>query len=171
MTRYRFVEAESSRYPVTQLCRITQVSRTAYYEWPDRPPSQRAQDDVALLATIKAIHAASDGQYGVPRVLAELRAQGHEVGRKRRSSSRSSVVSPSLSPASTAACSTQRRTAVSLRSISRQIVGIVRSPCRTKATTSALNALVNDRRGRRPAPWPSTFFRIRTPSSWAHAHI
>ena len=83
MTRYRFVEAESSRYPVTQLCRITQVSRTAYYEWQDRPPSQREQDDAALLATIKAIHAASDGQYGVPRVLAELRAQGHEVGRKR----------------------------------------------------------------------------------------
>ena len=83
MTRYRFVEAESSRYPVTQLCRITQVSRTADYEWQDRQPSQREQDDAALLAKIKAIHAASDGQYGVPRVLAELRAQGHEVGRKR----------------------------------------------------------------------------------------
>jgi transposase InsO family protein len=83
MTRYRFVEAESSRYPVTQLCRITQVSRTAYYEWQDRQPSQREQDDAALLAKIKAIHAASDGQYGVPRVLAELRAQGHEVGRTR----------------------------------------------------------------------------------------
>jgi len=83
MTRYRFVEAESSRYPVTQLCRITQVSRTAYYEWQDRQPSQREQDDAALLAKIKAIHAASDGQYGGPRVLAELRAQGHEVGRKR----------------------------------------------------------------------------------------
>jgi len=59
------------------------VSRTAYYEWQDRQPSQREQDDAALLAKIKAIHAASDGQYGVPRVLAELRAQGHEVGRKR----------------------------------------------------------------------------------------
>jgi hypothetical protein len=91
--------------------------------------------------------------------------------RNRRSSSRSSVVSPSRSPASTATCSTQRRTAVSLRSISRQIVGSVRSPCRTKATTSALNEAVNDRRARRLAPLPSTFFRIRTPSSWAHAHI
>ena len=35
MSRYRFVEAESSRYSVTQLCRIAQVSRTAYYEWQD----------------------------------------------------------------------------------------------------------------------------------------
>ena len=72
MTRYRFVEAESGRYPVAQLCRIAQVSRTAYYEWQDGPPSQRERDDAALLAKIKVIHAASDGQYGVPRVLGGL---------------------------------------------------------------------------------------------------
>lgn len=83
MSRYRFVEAESRRYPVTQLCRMTQVSRTAYYEWQERQPSKREQDDAALTAKIRGIHAASGGQYGVPRVLAELRAQGHDVGRKR----------------------------------------------------------------------------------------
>jgi transposase InsO family protein len=83
MTRYRFVEAESSRYPVAQVCRIAQVSRTAYYAWQDGQPSQRERDDAALTARIRAIHAASGGQYGVPRVLAELRAQGHDVGRKR----------------------------------------------------------------------------------------
>lgn len=83
MTRYRFVEAESRRYSVTQLCRIAQVSRAAFYEWQDRQPSQRELDDAALTAKIRAIHAASGGQYGSPRVLAELRAQGHDVGRKR----------------------------------------------------------------------------------------
>jgi transposase InsO family protein len=83
MSRYRFVEAESGRYPVTQLCRVTEVSRTAFYEWLDGQPSQRERDDAALTAMIRAIHKASDGQYGVPRVLAELRAQGHDVGRKR----------------------------------------------------------------------------------------
>jgi transposase InsO family protein len=83
MSRYRFVEAESRRYSVTQLCRMAQVSRTAYYEWQDGQPSQRERDDAALTVKIRAIHAASDGQYGVPRVLAELRAQGHDVGRKR----------------------------------------------------------------------------------------
>ena len=83
MSRYRFVEAESRRYSVTQLCRIAQVSRTAYYEWQERQPSQRELDDAALTATIRAIHAASSGQYGSPRVLAELQAQGHDVGRKR----------------------------------------------------------------------------------------
>jgi putative transposase len=83
MSRYRFVEAESSRYPVAQVCRIAEVSRAAYYEWKQRPVSTRAQADAALTAKIRAIHAASGGQYGVPRVLAELRAQGHDVGRKR----------------------------------------------------------------------------------------
>ena len=83
MSRYRFVEAESSRFPVTKLCRIAEVSRAAYYEWKERPTSEREQADAALTAKIRAIHAASGGQYGVPRVLAELRAQGHDVGRKR----------------------------------------------------------------------------------------
>jgi transposase InsO family protein len=83
MNRYRFVEAESRRYPVAQVCRIAEVSRAAYYEWKTQPASTRAQADAALTAVIRAIHAASDGQYGVPRVLVELRAQGHAVGRKR----------------------------------------------------------------------------------------
>jgi transposase InsO family protein len=46
--------------------------------------SQRAQDDAALTVKIRAIQAASRGQYGAPRVLAERRAQGHDdIGRKR----------------------------------------------------------------------------------------
>jgi transposase InsO family protein len=83
MTRYRFVEAESSRYPVAQVCRIAQVSRAAYYAWQATPVSPRATADAALTAQIRAIHAASGGQYGVPRVVAELRAQGVDVGKKR----------------------------------------------------------------------------------------
>lgn len=83
MNRYRFVEAEKGRYPVTQLCRMAQVSRAAYYEWQDGHPSARQESDAVLMAAIRAIHKASGGQYGVPRVLAELRAQGHDVGRKR----------------------------------------------------------------------------------------
>jgi len=83
MSRYRFVEAESSRYPVTRLCRMAEVSRAAYYQWQEGRGSARQAADAALTAAIRAIHAASRGQYGVPRVLAELRAQGYDVGRKR----------------------------------------------------------------------------------------
>jgi putative transposase len=81
MSRYRLVEAERGRYPVTRLCRMAQVSRAAYYEWQEATVSPRQEADAALTAAIRAIHAASGGQYGVPRVLAELRAQGYDVGR------------------------------------------------------------------------------------------
>ena len=83
MSQYRFIEAEKGRYPVTRLCRMAQVSRAAYYQWQDGRESARAAADAALTAAIRAIHTASRGQYGVPRVLAELRAQGYDVGRKR----------------------------------------------------------------------------------------
>jgi hypothetical protein len=83
MSRYRFVEAEKGRYPVTRLCRMAQVSRAAYYQWQDGRGSARQAAAAALLAAIRAIHAASGGQYGVPRVLAGVRAQSYDVGRKR----------------------------------------------------------------------------------------
>jgi hypothetical protein len=83
MSRYRFVEAESRRYPVVRVCRIVQVSRAAYYAWKEQPVSARAHANAALTAKIRAIHTASDGQYGVPRVRPELHAQGEAVGRKR----------------------------------------------------------------------------------------
>ena len=83
MSRYRFVGAESSRYPVTRLCRMVQVSRAAYYQWQEGRGWVRQAADAALTAAIRAIHTASGGQYGVPRILVELRAQGHDVGRKR----------------------------------------------------------------------------------------
>jgi hypothetical protein len=48
----------------------------------------------------------------------------------------------------------------------RQIAGSDHSPRRTKAMTSALNSGVNDRRGRRRAPFPpSACFPIWTPST------
>jgi putative transposase len=81
MTRYRFIEAESSRYPVAQVCRIAQVSRASYYAWKGTPVSARVIEDAALTARIRAIHAASGGQYGVPRVLAELRARARTSAR------------------------------------------------------------------------------------------
>src|SRR4029077_7964753 len=66
------------------------------------------------------------------------------------SSARSSVVSaPSRPrPASTSACSTQRRSAVSVRSSSRATIATLFPLCRTTLTASALNSGVNDRRPR-----------------------
>ena len=69
-------------YPIATLCRVLGVSPAGYHAWRRRSPSARAGADAALLERIRSIHAASHGTYGVPRIHAELRASGHQVGRK-----------------------------------------------------------------------------------------
>ncbi|MGZ6589865.1 MAG: IS3 family transposase [Solirubrobacteraceae bacterium] len=66
------------------MCRALGVNRTSFHDWVGRAPSDRALTDAFLIEKIEAIHAASDGTYGVRRVHAELRlAHGVRVGRKR----------------------------------------------------------------------------------------
>jgi len=59
------------------------VSRSGYYDWRDRPPSRRSQQDAALTDKIYEIHRRSRETYGAPRVHAELRSIGVRCGRKR----------------------------------------------------------------------------------------
>jgi putative transposase len=65
------------------LCRLLEISASGYYAWSTRPASARARADAELLDRIRAIHARSRGTYGVPRIHAELAAQGIQVSRKR----------------------------------------------------------------------------------------
>lgn len=80
---YAFIRLHASEYPVALACRALGVSRSGYYDWRDRPESERARDDRALSALITQAHTASRHTYGAPRVHAELRAQGYRVARKR----------------------------------------------------------------------------------------
>ncbi len=83
MSRYRFIEAEKARYPITLLCRMLGVARAGYYAWRTRGPSARAQADAALSVRIVRLHQTSRTTYGAPRIHAELAAAGERVGRKR----------------------------------------------------------------------------------------
>jgi putative transposase len=65
------------------MCRLLGVSASGYYAWQQRPPSARAQADAALTESIRAIHERSRETYGMPRIHAELAAEGQLVGRKR----------------------------------------------------------------------------------------
>jgi putative transposase len=65
------------------MCRVLGVSPSGFYAWAKRAPSRRAQADAQLLERIGAIHAASHGTYGAPRIHAELAAHDVHVGRKR----------------------------------------------------------------------------------------
>jgi len=83
VTVFRFVEREKAAHPVTMLCRVLGVSPSGYWAWRDRPRSARAAADEDLTERILAIHRASRGTYGAPRVQAELAAAGTACGRKR----------------------------------------------------------------------------------------
>jgi transposase InsO family protein len=78
------VAVEKANHSVNMLCRVLKVSRSGFYAWHGREPSQRALADAALRKAIVAIHSASRETYGVPRVHAELRSgRGIHCSRKR----------------------------------------------------------------------------------------
>ncbi len=65
------------------MCRVLVVSRAGYYAWQQRPPSVHAQVDSQLRVAIRAIHGASRGRYGSPRIHRVLQAQQWRCSRKR----------------------------------------------------------------------------------------
>ena len=79
MSTFRLIAAEKANHPVDLLCQLLGVSRSGFYAWQSRPPSDRALSDAWLLERIREIHAANRGVYGAPRVHAELRL-GHDIG-------------------------------------------------------------------------------------------
>ena len=72
-----FVEQEKANHAVALMCRLFEVSKSGYYAWRNRPPSARSVADAELLVRIKTIHEESRGNYGAPRIHAELRLKHH----------------------------------------------------------------------------------------------
>jgi putative transposase len=84
VTAYRIISAERARTPVSLACELLGVSRSGYYDWERRAPSDRALTDAWLIEQIEQIHAANRGVYGWRRIHAELRiAHGIRVSGKR----------------------------------------------------------------------------------------
>ena len=77
------MKANQATWPIATMARLLEVSTSGFYAWRARGPSKRACSDADLRAHIRAIHARSRGTYGMPRIHAELAAQGVHVGRKR----------------------------------------------------------------------------------------
>jgi putative transposase len=80
---FRFIAAEKENHSVKTMCRVLGVSRSGYYAWAGRGPSERDRANEQMLEEIRRVHAASDGTYGPRRVAKQLRAEGHVVNRKR----------------------------------------------------------------------------------------
>ncbi|MFT4295818.1 MAG: IS3 family transposase [Micropruina sp.] len=79
------IDAERANYTIGRMCRLLGVDRRRYYEWRQRKTvglSRREQRMAELTETIKAHHEASDGTYGAPRIVHDLREAGETVSVK-----------------------------------------------------------------------------------------
>jgi transposase InsO family protein len=87
VSRYRCVEDQKAAgFPVTTACEAAGVSTSGYYDWHAREaagPTERELADDELIELMREIHAASDGNYGVPRMHRELRRAGLVVNKKK----------------------------------------------------------------------------------------
>lgn len=81
--KYEFIAKHRGVWPVTWICEVLGVSRSGFYEWLERPLSQRSVKDRSILAEVKASHERSGGSYGVRRVWPDVVEAGFEVGRER----------------------------------------------------------------------------------------
>lgn len=81
--KYAWIDRHRQQYPIAMSCRVLDVSRSGFYEWRDRPPSQRQRQDTQLLGHIRRIHRFSRENYGARKVHQALLAEGIACGRDR----------------------------------------------------------------------------------------
>ena len=65
------------------MAEVLAVSVSGFYSWLKRPKSRQAEEDEVLTEQIIMFHCGSRYTYGSPRIHRDLRAAGHQVGRKR----------------------------------------------------------------------------------------
>ena len=55
------------------MCKLFEVSRSGYYAWRDRPPSERSKMDAQILEAIEESHRKSRRIYGVRKIYADIK--------------------------------------------------------------------------------------------------
>ena len=84
---YTFIAEEKANpdcvWSIAEMCRVLEVSRSGFYDWESRPPSDRELSDRQLAVEIEAIWECSARTYGAPRVHAWLHKHGFNPSCKR----------------------------------------------------------------------------------------
>jgi transposase InsO family protein len=75
---FAWIEERCDQWPIALLCRVLEVSRSGFYAWRSRKPSDTEVRREKLAKEITEIHAEVKGRYGSPRIHAELVDRGHE---------------------------------------------------------------------------------------------
>jgi len=77
----RYIDEHRGRFGVEPICRVLDVSASAYYRRKTGQRSARVVEDERLLGLIKATHAANYCAYGYRKMWLALGRSGHDVGR------------------------------------------------------------------------------------------
>ena len=80
---YKQLKDNTSGYKVKQMCEAFSVPRCSYYAWQKRGMSKRKREDMYFTEVISTIHEEKKHRYGSPRITAELRARGIQIGENR----------------------------------------------------------------------------------------
>jgi len=81
--KYRFISDHRPMFRVAPMCQMLDVTRGGFYQWLDKPQSDRELEDRRLLGLIRDSYDASGGVYGARRVLGDLREAGEVCGKHR----------------------------------------------------------------------------------------
>lgn len=81
--RYAQIQQLAAEHSVRMLCALLEVSPSGYYDWRDRGPGRRQQEDARLAPQIEALFVKKRRIYGRVRLTHELRARGHTCGQRR----------------------------------------------------------------------------------------
>ena len=80
---YLFMDQHGSAFRVKKMCRVLNISRSAYYGWKKRPMRMRQKSNNELMDHIRKAYALGRKAYGSPRVTRELKSQGIVCGKNR----------------------------------------------------------------------------------------
>ena len=83
MSRYRFIAAERSHYPVRWLCQVLGVPASGYYAWQAGPQRVEGATTPAWETALVKAFRHHKRRYGTRRLQVALRQDGHRVGRQR----------------------------------------------------------------------------------------
>jgi len=78
--KFGFVAKHRGIWPVGMTCKSLDVSRSGFYAWLTRSPSQRSRDDERIGAQVRQSFIGSDRTYGARRVWRDVLADGSHCG-------------------------------------------------------------------------------------------
>ena len=70
--KYEFMKNHEGEFHIEKMARVLQVSRSGYYDWRDREPSRRGQNDERLLKEIRELYLGAKRVYGAKKITQKL---------------------------------------------------------------------------------------------------